>query len=435
MVTRSLGVGLLFVAAAFAGCLGGGDDDVGPAGNGTDNASLNTDAPGGRNKIVAFEETNMTESGAGGVDHHHDNWQGRDRVLIFEKVSMMEPFPDTTGTFAIFRPPLGATVFEGTATVEFTLTAPKRHVCEPFFTVNSHFLCTDNLDPYAESPVPAVDEPNPPAGLKLRYKHASTVEWIDAGEFTWNEPSVITITNATQTDMPHATSSAWEFMVVSPNPQDSTLMFTAKAEIVRAVGENIPLWPGHPLFYDENRTSRIVVDNVEAFACDDGFGATACTLGGGDPMPIKADKLVSYGTKTLHIWANVTSFQMPNPATAPNSIFVYHNNATGRQNATRTVDAANYPVTGSAFYWALPVDDGGMDSPYADGSKWAFRLGASYVPPENPVLGSCYGGCAEWYATYTLTVIASSIELPPAQYHMACLDGEDYCPEPGEPPA
>ena len=72
-----------------------------------------------------------------------------------------------------------------------------------------------------------------PAGLKLRYKHASTIAWIDAGEVAWGKPISIKVTHPTQTDMPHATSSAWEFQVVSPNGTDNTLEIQAKAEILR----------------------------------------------------------------------------------------------------------------------------------------------------------------------------------------------------------
>ena len=40
-----------------------------------------------------------------------------------------------------------------------------------------------------------------------------------------------------QTDMPHATMSLWEFQVISPHEQDVTLVFTAKAELVKGEGE------------------------------------------------------------------------------------------------------------------------------------------------------------------------------------------------------
>lgn len=431
MSLRSLLAVSLLMGAALAGCLGG-DDATPAAADGNDTADgLNTTAPDGRGDLIAFEETNLTEEGAGGVDHHHDHWGGASRIVVYEGVTMMDPFPDTAGvsaTFGVPQPPEGRMIYEGTASVEFTISKPQRHACEPAFTVNSHFICTDWLG-YVDGGAPPVDDPTGgPAGLTLRYKHASTTEWLDVGTLTWNTPIIIQITHPTQTDMPHATSSVWQFQVVSPNSYDATLLFTYKIEIVRAEGE-IPLWPPHPLFYTPEKPSRVVVDNVAASACDSGFTATGCIEG--EPEQVIPDKLISFGTRTLYVWVNVSDLQMPSPATAPTSWFLYHVNVTGRENATVTVDPANYGMEKRELFWILPVDDGAMDSPYADGSKWWFQLSASYVPPENPLVGSCYDNCADWNAKYTITVVASSEELPADQYHMACIDSEDYCPGEG----
>lgn len=387
-------------------------------------------APEGRGPIVAFEETNRTESGAGGVDHHHDLWNGQGRIVIFETPAMMEPFPDDNSrAIAEFQPPQGTFIFEGTATVEFTISNPRRHVCEPLVTFGGHFYCTDYVGE-GNPAAPPVADPNPPAGLTLRYKHASTNEWIDAGELAWGSPTPIKITQPIETDMPHATSSVWRFQVESPNGQDATLLFDAKAEIVRAVGEVIPLWPPHPLFYTPEETTRVVVPGVAAAACDNGFSQTGC-IGSDEVEPVVPEKLVSYGTRTLHVWANVSELVMPNPATAPSAWFLYHRNATGQNNITDPYDFAKYGIDKRELLWVLPVDDGSMDSPYADGSRWEFELGASFTSPDNPagVRRSCYGGCADWSVSYTLTVHAASVELPAEGYHLYCLDPMVYCGE------
>ncbi|HUR67792.1 MAG TPA: hypothetical protein VM370_00980 [Candidatus Thermoplasmatota archaeon] len=416
-----LGAITLGLLVLLSGCIKGGDDTA-------QTAAVNTTdivaPPEGRGAVVAFEETNMTESGSGGVNHHHDLWNGRGRVVIFETHAMMDP----SDPVAQFQPPQGTFVYEGTGTIEFTISNPTRHACEPVITFGSHFYCTDYLGGGPAGP--PVPDPNPPTGLKLRYKHASTSEWIDAGELAWGAPTVIKITQAIETDMPHATSSVWRFQVESPNQQDSTLQFDAKAEIVRAEGEDIPLWPPHPLFYDADRTTRVVVDNVAAESCDSGLTATGCTGAGEAAGPVKPTKLISYGTRTLYVWANVSAIKNTNPATAPTAWFLYHKNATGVTNITNPFDFANYGIEKKELAWVLPVDDGSMDSPYADGSRWEFELGASYTSPDNPVRRqSCYGGCADWDATYTLTVHASSLELAPDQYHLYCLDPDVYCGE------
>src|SRR5439155_20971100 len=66
-----------------------------------------------------------------------------------------------------------------------------------------------------------------------------------------------------------------------------------------------------------------------------------------------------------------------------------------------------------------------MDSPYADGSKWKFQLGGAFFKQGV----SCYSGCADWYAKYHITVIATDKALDVKGYDWECLRG-DYCPKP-----
>lgn len=435
MACRGLAAIALALPLLVAGCIGGGEpvttQELPPDG------AVNTLPPEGRKPLAAFNETNRTEAGAGGVEHGHDLWAGRERVEIFQVPANMTPFPGTGGVSATFRPPQGTLVFEGTASVEFTISDPQRHVCEPAFTLSGHFLCTDYLGEGRPSAPPVADPTGGPSGLKLRYKHASTAEWIDGGALTWGTPLVLAIRQPIETDMPHATSSVWEFQVVSPRPEDATLKFKAKAEIVRAVGE-IPRWPAHPLFYTEETPSRVVVEPTKAVACDSGFTNTGCVLAG-DAEPVIPTKLISYGTRTLDVWINITSYTPTNPATAPGTWFLFHRNATGRDNITNAFDVETYGIDKRELHWTLPVDDGSMDSPYADASRWEFELGAALpktqipgcIPNEYvPCQLVCYSGCSDWSAEYTITVIASSIVLPPASYHMSCLDEQDYCPQP-----
>ena len=424
MVPRGLLVAVIFVGAGLTGCIGGEDaPDVEAATNDT----INQADPTGQ-KLLAFEETNATEQGVGGVDHHHDMWMGRTRVPLFDRPAAMDPYDPV----ATFQPPqkdpeTGAPVivFEGTQTVEFTITKPQRRVCPYGGTFDGDYVCTDNAGKVAAAltgapapdGAPRADDPAPPEGLFLRYKHASTTTWIDAGQLTWDVPLAIKITDPIQTDMPHATMSLWEFQVTSPHTQDVTLTFNAKAEIVRGEGD-IPLWPGHPDFYAE-KPSREVVNVVDWEACDQ----SGCTMVNDQERtgPVPAAKLISYGTKTLHVWLNVTDAQFPVPATKPQSFFLFHNNATGRDNVTDQFDQETYSTEKREFYWVLPVDDGAMDSPYADASRWEFDLGAALVTP----LVSCYGNCADWYAKYNLVIHATNEELPLEAYHNYCLRDED----------
>lgn len=412
MLARVLLVAAVFLGAGLAGCIGNDDDAPGAVADGTNKTGVTDVPPDGRDgKIVAFEETNATEEGVGGVDHDHDYWAGRARVVMFEREAWMEPYPDDQNrAYSTFTPPQNTFVYEATASIEFTIANPERRLCPYGGTLDGEYVCSD----YQTGT--RLPDPNPPAGLKLRYKHASTIEWIDAGELTWGTPLVIKITDPRQTDMPHATSSLWEFEVVSPNAQDVTLYFDAKAEMVKGDAD-IPMWPGHPNFYAE-RPTREVLNVPDAVSCD----GSLCQAGDEEKMEIYAQKLISYGTKSLHVWVNITEVQSAEPVTAPSNWFLYHVNATGRDNVTNQFDEASKADVKS-FYWIFPVDDNAMDSPYADGSRWWFRLGGSVTTP----VISCYENCGNWRAKYGIVIHATNEVLAPDQYTMYCLRDSD-CP-------
>jgi len=414
---------LLGLVLLLAGCIGGeGGDPPGTNVTQTDGGSVAP--PSGRPDIRFDDQDNVTfEDGAGGVDHHHDYWEGRTRVVIFEQPAKMHPLgvtkrPAEYEAQATFRPAPGALIYEGTATVEFTITNPSRHVCEGEDTINGDYACTSNF--FGIAPVP---DPSPPTGLKLRYKHASTNTWIDVGDIQWDVPLPIKIMQPIETDMPHATSSLWEFQVVSPHKQDTTLAFTAKAELVRGP-EDIPLWPGHPNFYPDGMSSRVVLDRT-AIAGDPGALGHGAAIVPAEAGPVYADKLISYGTRTLHVWINITSVTAPNPVTAPKSWFLWHTNSSGDHNITDSNDVENHGFDVREHYWVLPVDDNGMDSPYSDGSRWWFMLGGNL----DAVVASAYGDYANWAAEYTIKVIASSVALPEEEYDWNCLRPEAVCPQ------
>lgn len=378
-------------------------------------------------KIVAFNETNKTETGAGGVDHTHDYWAGKSRMTIMTRPVAMRPAGATSSVaykaVTDFHPPQGAFVYEGTASVEITLTSPTRHACVwEAGTLGGYPYCTDTINNLTPAPnVPPIADPTGgPSGLTLRYKHASASDWLDGGPIVFDKPLSIKVTDPKQNDMPHVTSSAWEFEILSPNEQDRTLSFTVKVDLVRGVGP-IPLWPGHPNFYADNH-ARTVLD-TEAVACD---GSTSCALPDAkDAKPVKAQKLISYGTRTLYVWINISSVFDPNPALAVDNWFLWHWNTTGRDNITNPFDKTTHGATIMKHAWILPVDDNGMDSPYADGSKWTFQLGGALYKAGL----SCYGGCADWYAKYHITVIATDKALDVKDYDWQCLR-DDYCPKP-----
>ncbi|HWG90788.1 MAG TPA: hypothetical protein VNZ52_08085 [Candidatus Thermoplasmatota archaeon] len=397
MSARALALLLVILpAAGLAGCLAG-EEATTPSAN---NAEENTTpvAPGAlpdnrSGEFSAFKETNATEDGKGGLEHHHDNWGGQTRIDLFVLRAMMWPRPSASGTSAVFHMPPGALVYEGTSQVEFTVSNPQRHVCDPSAaTFGGEHTCTSGSG-FGTPEVPTVPDPNPPT-LKLEYMHAAASEWIPLGDLAWGTPFIIPISNPAETDMPHATTSLWQFRVLSSSPADVTLTFDVSATIIRGPA-GIPLWPGHPDFYKETRF-RTVYDGTVAIR----EGGQLTALLGRQFEPAKPEKLISYGTKTLYVYANITGYE-GTPGFAPTNWYLYYKNATGDWNITDIYDANNAVESAKSLKFVLKVDDAGMDTPYAPSSRWEFLVRGA--------LANCYSGCAAYSAEYTLTVIATDL--------------------------
>lgn len=410
MAVRALFVAALLLAGVFAGCLGGKDEPVAVKKTTAANNTTFVKPDGRGGDFSAFQETNKTETtGIGASMHDHDYWKGRTRVTLFDLTTPMEPNPDDSNeAYRVFHVPLPSAtndgvVYEGTGSVDFTISDPKRHACigpaGSFGGPDDHF-CSDSpaagAGPHVDQGA-VTDPTGGPSGLKLRYKHASTNTWLDAGELTWGTPLKIKITDAKQTDMPHSTASGWAFEVVSSSPADTTLIFRAKAEIVRGDG-SIPPWPAHPLFYADTHVREVCRD-CPAVA---GEGATAPPEAG----PYSPKRLVSWGTHTIYVWANITDLQTPNPATAPTTWWLSFTNTSGQFNGTDPFDNTNHSADKKSHLWILSVNDGGMDSPYSDSSKWTFDLRGALTTP----VITCYSGCADYTVKYTLTILATDLK-------------------------
>lgn len=393
-------VPLLFVALAFAGCLGGGEEVTAADEEATNDtgASAAESMPDGREgKLIAFEETNVTEEGEGGVDHRHDYWQGRERVTIAEQNVRMMQWAGATEAVGEVVLAADALVYEGAAKVEMTFSAPKRRACETVVTFNGDFVCTD----FATGT--RVDDPSGgPAGFKVSLRHAATTTWIEVGEIAWGETMVFDITDAKMTDMPHATNTLWGFRVTSTEPDAHTVTFDSVIDIIRAPGE-IPLWPGHPEFYALG-PERVVLD-AEGVTRETGLSGAAGASGQSSMEKVVPEKLISYGTKAIVVTVDIQSLEQLNPAEAPSGWFLQYHNASGRWLSTDWTDP-EHPGDATAHTWVLPVDDGGMDSPYGDGSRWGFRLRASF---DGGVV-AC-SGCAAYEAQYAIRVVATNVDL------------------------
>ncbi|MHB8585107.1 MAG: hypothetical protein ACYDDF_04640 [Thermoplasmatota archaeon] len=395
---------VMMASTAVSGCLSG----LGGAGNTVRAASANTTntsviptaMPDNRSgSFAAFNETNMTDMIG---MHSHDYWNGRTRVQMFNGQVLMSSFPNASGASAVYRPPRGALVYEGTAQVEIVISSPQRHVCEPLYRLNGYPVCTDNYGQSTGINGPGASAPDPAASsLHLYYITAASDpnNWEDAGPVTYGTPVIIKIKDPKETDMPHSTGTLWSFRIVSSDPKDATLEFTMAGTIVRGAGA-IPLWPGHPLFYAKGHYRLIYQGPGESAEhggpVQNGFAAFTRT----------PSRLISAGTNTLYIYANITSMSSPLP---PSGWWLWFHNASYQNwNGTNANDG-NHSGTLKALKWVIKVDPNGMDSPYATQSRWQFVVRAAY----NVGIDSFYGGGPPYDAKYQITIIATDL-IPPA---------------------
>ena len=235
---------------------------------------------------------------------------------------------------------------------------------------------------------PGAPDPAPPGSLRVEVQHAASAAdaWVPAGDARWDAPLVVAVEDATWTDMPHASASLWAFRFRSAAAQDQSLTFDAVVTLVRAAGE-VPEWPPHPDFYAEER-ARVVLE-----------GAGSSREAPGAPFAYEGavpTRLVSSGTRTLIVHVNVTGLE---GALKPTHWTLQFHNASGRYwNLTEWVEAGT-TTDRAQLTWVLPVDENGMDSPYAPGSRWELVLRGT--------MGNCLGGCAVYDASYEVRAIAT----------------------------
>jgi len=380
-------VACLVTSGALAGCVGGDDAPTDDVTLGSDDDAA-TGAPEGRGAIIAFEETNATEEGAGGDEHNHDMWRGLDRVNFVATDGLIPIYGYVPDRYADeVYPAAGDLVLEATSRVEVLLSDPR--------------VAADQ-----------VSSPNPPA-VTFSYKHAAADDWIEVGPVAWGVPVTVDITHPTQTDMPHATYSLWAFRIHSQSQEAQGLLYNITADIIRGPAD-IPLWPGHPDFYAES-DSRLVLDTTTTTG-ENGVVGDAAPIAFDDQGAVKPDRLISYGTRTLHIYLNISNFAVTNPADQPTNFFLEFSNASGRLLTSGIFDVEGHPISQTAHEWTLKVEDSGMDSPYAPESRWTFKLGAAFFTGAAGRGVSCFRNCATWTADYSLAIIATDHELPEDAY-------------------
>lgn len=409
---------LLAASLLGAGCIGKGGDDNAP--DPVDPASLtpptkNTTLPDDRGVCSGCAETNKTEEGVGGVDHKHDYWKGKETAeLLKGRPIYLGPtpvYPDGEGTTAksaaYVKLPCVRTegkegcepmlVYEGAQKVLVTLREP---VLSPGFTQGGE-------------PVGA-PHPSPPK-LFLQYRSAADAEWREPIPVTYGTPVELSV-DAKETDMPHSVLSLWVFRITT----DQTASMYVKMDVTAVKGRDVVDWPGHPDFYADT-TSRVVLNQhvkTKISGVKEGY------LYDSGGTWIAPEKLISHGTGSLVVIANVTSIRSATGQTAT-GYFLESHNATyigpELRFGDRWSDRDNTNDLKS-YDFDVPVDVAGMDGPYQPQSRWGFRLMATFADIDSPVplpsplpsgIGLC-PGCFEYEIEYDLVVIAVKATEPQA---------------------
>ena len=363
----------LLLGAVFAGCISSDDPEKGPdvapqgaGGNGVLDANETTTAPDGRGDIAAFKETNRTEMGVGGDMHAHDYWGGETRKVIASFDSGLIPIPlipdgKAPGTAIAdydLEPP--NLVYEGTSQLEVVFTK----VCVWSTEVVGYVTGNE------ENPCP-VEHPH--ISIYVDYLTAADEPgaFRAAGQATPGQPLVIPVA-PTEADMPHQTKSLWLFRIYTGEAN----AFTYNVTITAVKGNAVVNWPPHPDLYAD-KTEREILNGEFT---TESKGLVDYYLYGSDANWVYPDRVISYGTEKLEV--EVTFGSIEAGGVQPTFYYLDYKNASylskvgnGDMAGGRLVDEG---TDGSTFRFTIPVDEQGLDTPYASKSRWGFRFMARF---------------------------------------------------------
>lgn len=379
---------VMMFAPVFAGCFGGESEapaavDEPVVANETEpNATL----PDGRGQALAFNETNATEEGVGGMEHLHDYWEGQETVVLLDEriyTSYFPLFPDGEGgePRSVAYVKLGkvpgtekdALVYEGANKVTVTISEPQVQ---------------------QGTQLPGAPHPAPPA-MTLQYLTAADNAWRDAGALAWSETKEIEVAPR-ETDMPHSRSSLWVFRILTDKPIAD---LTYHMLVTVHKGGSVVDWPGHPDFYATSDRRTVLETSVRTSVHG---AAESIVLYDEMGTWVNPEKLISWGTKELEVTVRVTEVTNDIDA-APDSYYLEYHNATiiGPEiNLAEKATDDEPPSDLVEWDFVVPVDDYGMDGPYQPESRWGFRVRATYAN------GQLCPGCFNYDIAYDIKVVA-----------------------------
>lgn len=360
----------LALAVALAAMLAGCADATEPAGT-----SEAFDPPAAAGPSIEIEP----DAGAADVPHVHDYWSGRERVTLLDTDITIEPptalvwgamttrfLGETAFGGAFVTLPEGTIIYEGTGFVDITVTWS-----DPSIT-----------------------------GMRFLHRHAGSGE-IQPWTQTPNGETVVLDVTPEMTDMPHAQTSRWVFlMAASGTPAVAIGTFHVRIDIVKT--RDIAEWPAHPDLWEG--ADRITLADAEGQTTS---RAAPADLASSDPWAVPSDaiaaqRLVPMGAATLRVTVTVLEMDDTVPVERP-TLF-----ARTAYDVAFDFDDQGEPVEegadGMSWTWERPIEMDETDNPYAEASAWGFRVlaGGAELPVPFP---GCDHGCYEAEIRYRIEAV------------------------------
>lgn len=361
---------LLALALLLAGCLGAEEpmemDHAGmPAADEAGPAPVDTGS-GGEQAVV----------GTGGRPHLHDYWDGKERITLFEGTVTPGDQETLDATFyalwinreataggMLWRLPDGSIVFEGTGQLDVTASWS---------------------DPRT-------------TGVSVSYRSGAGPEYSEAQPLESGKIHSIAVT-PDMTDMPHMTTSRWEFYLApSASPGAMLGPFDLKIEIVKM--RDVTLFPAHPDLF-EGKTEKVLLD-ADGRSAQVSYAKRVPNLileGAFGEHEIPLADLVPMETKLMRFEVELRKASASVGEVSEIRFFYRSPGSQGLQPAE--------PVSGTVdegfLVWEVPVEMEMTDTPYGKSSQWTVMVeAATSLTGMDPTCGGCVDTDIEFHVRAT----------------------------------
>lgn len=362
---------LVLLGAGLTGCLGSDEPAaVEPQSESFDaNASANvTNDDGSDGAAMA--------SDLGHMPHLHDYWKDRERVtLMDEDITVDAPtaafftffntFRGTPGAGGAFlQLPDGQIVYEGTGKLEFTAT-------------------------WTDATV---------TGMGVSYRTPAEAQFSDAQPLTSGTPLALEIAPE-QTDMPHAKTSRWQFLVTpAETGQVIAGKFHVKVDIVRV--RDVAVFPGHPELFGGASTLTLFEGSGSSSQDNVALRIAQGVQGTEPDDSVQSQKVVPMETRSMTANLTIKAASAEVGKAWRVNLLVKPADRSGYT----FLPPAEVDEATQTYKFAWMVEMSSTDSPYASESDWRFNV---FVETDPSGQGAAFcTGCFGAKAEYDLLVVA-----------------------------